>query len=90
MTSVSRLKRWLRWLPDGRERLRTEISDELHEHIEQLTRDNIDSGMKPDEARRAAVLRFGNASDISDRCQQERQVFRFEELVNDVRLDCAC
>jgi predicted permease len=80
-----RMSQWMRWFPGGRERFRTEIADELQEHIEQLTRDNIAEGMKPDAARRAAMLRFGNAGAISDRCQQERQVFRFEELVSDMR-----
>ena len=77
--------RWKRWLPGGRERLRAEIGDELQEHIEQLTRDNVANGMTPEAARRAAVLRFGNVGAIADRCQEERQVFRFEELIGDVR-----
>src|SRR4051812_19120277 len=85
MSLTTKFNRWLRWLPGGRERLRAEIGDELQEHIEQLTRDNIADGMTPIAARRAAMLRFGNAGAIADRCQAERQVFRFEEFVNDMR-----
>jgi putative ABC transport system permease protein len=78
-------RRWKRWLPGGRERFRKEIREEIQEHVEQLTRDNIARGMPSVEARRAAVLRFGSPTSLSDQCQSERKVFRVEEFMSDVR-----
>src|SRR6185369_14215070 len=82
---MSMMKGLRRWLPGGKDRLRAEIAEELEQHVEQLTRDNVAAGMAPLEARRAALLRFGNAGVLSDRCQQERRVFRAEELASDLR-----
>lgn len=43
----------------GRRALDT-LDDEIRDHIEQETRDNVDRGMPADEARRQALLKFGN------------------------------
>ena len=79
------LKRAWRWLPWGREQFRDEIQAELAAHVAQLAEEDVARGVPPDEARRAARLRFGNATAIADRCQDERQVFRFEQLLSDLR-----
>jgi predicted permease len=79
------LARLGRWLPGGRERLRQEIGAELEAHIARLTEDNLARGLSPEAARREARLRFGDAAAIAERCQDERPVFRLEELVADVR-----
>jgi putative ABC transport system permease protein len=78
-------RRISRWLPGGRDHFRKEIEAEIESHIAQMTDDNIAKGMQPEEARRAAQLRFGHAAAIQDRCQDERSVFRFEELWTDLR-----
>src|SRR5436305_10521426 len=78
-------KKLRRWLPGGKDQLRGEIHEELQLHMEELTESNIRAGMSPEEARRAARLRFGNTGTISDSCQNERRVFRFEELTKDLR-----
>jgi predicted permease len=36
------------------------LDDDIRDHIERETQDNIDRGMTPDEARRRALLAFGN------------------------------
>ena len=36
------------------------IHDELRDHIERETLENIEAGMAPEEARAAALRRFGN------------------------------
>jgi hypothetical protein len=43
-----------------RSKLDQEIEAELRSHIEMRTADNIAAGMSPEEARRDALLRFGN------------------------------
>src|SRR4051794_10649719 len=74
-----------KWLPGGKEEFRGDISEELRDHVEKLTEENIRSGMTPTDARRAAAVRFGNVGAISDAVQQERRVFRFEQLGADLR-----
>jgi predicted permease len=49
-----------------RSRLDAEISEELRAHVEMRTEDNIAAGMTPEEARREAQMRFGNASSTKE------------------------
>src|SRR5579859_7877775 len=57
MSLLSRLKGLFRI-----DRLERELDDELRSHIEMRTRDNLASGMSPDEARYDAQRRFGNST----------------------------
>ena len=50
-------------------RLQSDLDDELLFHLEERTRDNIASGMTPDEARRAALRLFGNPTLIAERAR---------------------
>jgi predicted permease len=50
-----------------RSKLDQEIDAELRSHIEMRTADNIAAGMSPDEARRDALLRFGNRAVLKER-----------------------
>jgi putative ABC transport system permease protein len=50
-----------------RSELDQEIEAELRSHIEMRTTDNIAAGMSPEEARRDALLRFGNRVDLKER-----------------------
>jgi putative ABC transport system permease protein len=38
------------------------LDDDIRDHIERETQDNIDKGMAPEEARRQAMIRFGNVA----------------------------
>lgn len=38
------------------------LDDDIHDHIERETEDNIDRGMAPEEAHRQAMLKFGNVA----------------------------
>ena len=51
--------------PDEIER---EVESELRFHIEMRSRANIESGMKPDEARLAARQSFGDFDRIKTQC----------------------
>ena len=42
------------------------LDDEMRDHIERETEDNIDRGMTPAEARRHAMLKFGNVARASE------------------------
>jgi MacB-like periplasmic core domain len=50
-----------------RSELDQEIEAELRSHIEMRTADNIAAGMSPEEARRDALLRFGNRAVLKER-----------------------
>jgi hypothetical protein len=50
-----------------RARVDREINDELRAHIEMRTEDNVRAGMSPEEARRDALLRFGNRTVMHER-----------------------
>jgi predicted permease len=50
-----------------RSKLDQEIEAELRSHIEMRTADNIAAGMSPEEARRDALLRFGNRAVLKER-----------------------
>jgi len=50
-----------------RSKLNEDIETELRAHIEMRTADNIAAGMSPEQARRAALLRFGNRVAMRER-----------------------
>jgi putative ABC transport system permease protein len=61
------------------------LGDDIRDHIERETRDNMDRGMSPGEARAAALRRFGN---VTRAMENTRIVWRpvwVEQLVQDVR-----
>jgi putative ABC transport system permease protein len=51
----------------GREPKLDDLDQEIREHIEQETQDNIGRGMPPDEARFAALRKFGNIARVKER-----------------------
>jgi putative ABC transport system permease protein len=56
---------WRRVVPPPPEH---ELDEELAFHLEQRTREYIDRGMTPDEARRAAAARFGDVGRVRTTC----------------------
>jgi predicted permease len=42
------------------------LDNDIRDHIERETQDNIEQGMAPDEARRQALLKFGNVALITE------------------------
>ena len=47
-----------------------EIDEQLHFHIEMRTRDNIATGMSPDDARADALGRFGDIGRVKAECRE--------------------
>jgi putative ABC transport system permease protein len=43
-----------------RKRMLQELDQDIRDHIERETQDNIERGMSPEEARYAAMRKFGN------------------------------
>jgi predicted permease len=68
-----------------RKRMLDDLDQDIREHIEMETRDNIECGMSPEEARYAALRKFGNVTHVKE---DTRAVWRFlwlEQLWQDIR-----
>src|SRR5215510_15451707 len=66
----------------GRRPLDT-LDDDIRDHIERETRDNLDRGMAPDEARRQAILKFGNIALVTEDTRAVWGWQRLEQLAQD-------
>jgi predicted permease len=73
------------WALGKRSQLDREIEDELREHLRMRTEVNIAKGMSPEEAMRAARLRFGNPAMMKERVEEQDAALSFENLFRDVR-----
>src|SRR5437870_10403247 len=62
----------------------SELAEELELHVDMQTEDNIRSGMKPDEARRAARLKFGAIESIKESYRDQRGAPFLEGLAADL------
>src|SRR6266508_2702509 len=69
----------------SKEELDAKMDDEMRSHIEMQTQENIEAGMKPEEARYAALRQFGWVESIKDTCREQRGVSWIENLGQDVR-----
>jgi predicted permease len=68
-----------------RSRLDREISEELRAHIEMRIEDNVARGMKPEDARREALMRFGNTSSTKERVAAADMPLLLSSAWSDVR-----
>ena len=55
-----------------------EVETELRSHIEMRTRANVEQGMRPDEAQRAALRSFGNFEQVRNSCCEIRRSLPFD------------
>jgi predicted permease len=62
-----------------------EIDAEIKSHLQMRTEDNIASGMPPDQARRDALLRFGNPTVTRERVAASDAALTLESVGIDVR-----
>src|SRR5215475_8144202 len=81
---LSRLKTALRSAL-RRSQTERELDEELRYHIEQQTEQNIRLGMKPEEARYAALKTFGGVEQAKERSRDARGMRWIEELWRDLR-----
>jgi len=59
------------------------LDDDIRDHIERETRENIERGMPPEEARRQAILRFGNVALVTEDTRAVWGWQRLEQLAQD-------
>jgi predicted permease len=62
------------------------LDDDIREHIDRETQENIDRGMAPEEARRQAMLRFGNVALVREDTRAVWVWPRLDELWNTTRI----
>jgi hypothetical protein len=49
-----------------RKRMLQELDEDIREHLARETQDNLDRGMSPEEARHAAIRKFGNVTLVKE------------------------
>jgi hypothetical protein len=63
-------ERWRIFKRSGGKEIDREIEEQLRFHIELLTQANLEQDMSPEEAKEAALKRFGDIEQIRDQCSQ--------------------
>jgi putative ABC transport system permease protein len=66
-------------------RMLASLDDDIRDHIERETRDNIERGMPPDEARHEALRKFGNITRVKEDTRDVWSRVWLEQLFQDVR-----
>ena len=68
-----------------RKRMLEELDQDIRDHIERETQDNIERGMPPEEARYAAVRKFGNMTRVKEETREVWSFVWLEQLLQDIR-----
>jgi putative ABC transport system permease protein len=68
-----------------RKRLLDGLDDEMRDHLERETQDNIDRGLSPEEARRQAMVKFGNVILAKEDARAVWGRVWAEQVIQDVR-----
>src|SRR3982075_816209 len=68
-----------------RKRMMDDLDQDIREHIERETQDNIERGMTPEEARYAAVRKFGNVMRVKEETREVWSFVWLEQLLQDIR-----
>src|SRR5208282_6891484 len=66
-----------------RKRILEDLDQDIREHIERETQDNIDRGMSPEEARFAAMRKFGNVTRVKEDTREVWSFVWLEQLLQD-------
>ena len=62
-----------------------ELDQDIREHIERETQDNIERGMTAEEARYAAMRKFGNVTRVKEETREVWSFVWLEQLLQDIR-----
>jgi macrolide transport system ATP-binding/permease protein len=68
-----------------RKRMLEELDQDIRHHLETETQDNIERGMSPEEARRAALRKFGNVTRVKEETWEVWSLVWVEQLLQDAR-----
>jgi macrolide transport system ATP-binding/permease protein len=67
-----------------RKRMLKDLDEDIREHLEWETQDNINRGMSPEDARYAALRKFGNVTRVKEQTREVWSVVWLEQLLQDV------
>jgi predicted permease len=84
MALLSRITSLWRNLSD-KESVDQDLTEELRAHIDLLTEKKISEGLKPEEARRAALIEVGGIEQVKERVREVRTGRPLEDLAQDLR-----
>jgi predicted permease len=77
---------WSRTLAFFRkEKLDRDMAEEMRFHLAQRAADKVEDGLSPEEARYAALRKFGGVEQIKERARDQRGVRWLENLAQDIR-----
>ena len=68
-----------------RKRMMEDLDQDIREHIALETQDNIERGMSPEDARYAAVRKFGNVMRVKEETREVWSFVWLEQLWQDIR-----
>src|SRR5215831_12445706 len=66
-------------------RMLKDLEQDIHDHIERETQDNLDRGMSREEARYAALRKFGNVTRVKEDTREVWSVVCLARFLQDVR-----
>ncbi|MGB7846938.1 MAG: FtsX-like permease family protein [Candidatus Acidiferrum sp.] len=69
-----------------RKRMLQELDEDIRDHLDRETQDNIERGMTPEEARYAALRKFGNVTCVKEETREVWSFVWLEQLLQDIRL----
>src|SRR5437660_2123154 len=69
-----------------RKRMLQELDEDIRDHLDRETQDNIELGMTPEEARYAALRKFGNVTRVKEETREVWSLVWLEQLLQDIRL----
>jgi macrolide transport system ATP-binding/permease protein len=68
-----------------RKRMLGDLDQDIRDHLERETQDNIERGMSPEEARYAALRKFGNVTRVKEETREVWSLVWIEQLLQDAR-----
>jgi predicted permease len=68
-----------------RKHMLEDLDQDIRDHIERETQDNIERGMPPEEARYAALRKFGNVTQVKEETREVWSSVWLEQLLQDIR-----
>ncbi len=63
-----------------------DVDQELESYLEMLTREKVEAGIDPEQARRQALIELGGVEQVKERVRQDRVGAGLDTLAQDVRL----
>ncbi|HXN51357.1 MAG TPA: ABC transporter permease [Candidatus Acidoferrum sp.] len=67
-----------------RKRMMEELEQDIRDHIERETQDNIERGLSPEEARYAAARKFGNVMRVKEDTREVWSLVWLEQFLQDI------